>query len=95
MRKTMMSPEGNIELYRLLGKWYPVAAGMPEGEDFDFDSEIYDSMDVIFRHRDDVEAASAGVQGVFRFSFEETVPLGEIRPVVMEAFEIIELYKEP
>ncbi|KKK34072.1 hypothetical protein WN59_10800 [Salinicoccus sediminis] len=91
----MMSPEGNVELYRLLGGWCPAAAGMPDGEDFDFDSEIYDSMDVIFRHREDVEKASAGVQDVFRFSFEKTVPLGEIRPVVIEAFEIIELYKEP
>lgn len=91
----MMNPEGNIELYKLLRNWNPLNFDMEESGAFDFDAEIYDSMDALFKNNGDMEEAALGLQSVFHFSFDETIPLDSIRPVVMEAFKIIELYKEP
>lgn len=92
-----MSPEGNIELYKLLKNWDPLNFnGADNAEDpFDFDAEIYDSMDMLFKYEGNQEKASLGIQNVFQFSFEEKIPLDQIRPIVMEAFNIIELYREP
>lgn len=90
-----MSPEGNIELYKLLRNWNPLGSNLPDGEEFDFDAEIYDSMEALFKYEGDVEKASLGIQEVFYFSFEKKIQLDDIHQTVMEAFEIIELYKEP
>ncbi|WP_411843595.1 DUF1871 family protein [Salinicoccus sp. HZC-1] len=93
----MMNPEGNIELYKLLKNWNPLNFNLEdeENEAFDFDAEIYDSMDALFKHDRSVEEASLAIQNIFNFSFEEKIPLDRIRPVVTDAFEIIELYREP
>ncbi|WP_158462219.1 DUF1871 family protein [Salinicoccus halodurans] len=91
----MMSPEGNVELYRLLKNWNPLDLELAGRDAFDFDAEIYDSMDVLFKYEGNMEKAGFGIQDIFHFSFEETIPMDRIRPIVMEAFKIIELYKEP
>ncbi|WP_031547378.1 DUF1871 family protein [Salinicoccus luteus] len=86
-----MNPEGNIELYRLLKEWDPLGL---EAEDFDYDAEIYDSMEVLHR-TGDAESASRGIQQVFLHSFETEIPLEKIRPTAEKGLEIVELYKAP
>lgn len=92
-----MNPEGNIELYKLLKNWNPLNFNLEDKENnaFDFDAEIYDSMDALYKHHPSVEEASLAIQNIFNFSFEEKIPPDRIRPVVTDAFKIIELYREP
>lgn len=86
-----MNPEGSIELYRLLKEWNPLGLA---AEDFDYDAEIYDIMEVLHSTRN-VETASLKIQQIFLHSFEEEMPLAQIRPVAEEGLEIVELYKAP
>ncbi|WP_342388620.1 DUF1871 family protein [Salinicoccus bachuensis] len=86
-----MNPEGNIELYRLLKEWDPLGL---EAEDFDYDAEIYDSMEVLHR-TGDAEQAGREIQQIFLHSFEMEIPLEKIRPVAEKGLEIVELYKAP
>lgn len=86
-----MNPEGNIELYRLLKEWDPLGL---EAEDFDYDAEIYDIMEVLHRTKN-AGLASREIQQIFLYSFEMEIPLEKIRPVAEKGLEIVELYKAP